>query len=190
MQKIDAEQEKMLVKTARHEPEAFRELYRLYFPRIYAYVAGRMNRREDAEDIVADVFLRVAEAFEGFEYRGAGSFTAWLFRIARNHVSQFYRRHPVSREPYLFDQLPEIYSLEPSPDETVAQQESADHLRSLITTLSPRRREIITLKFYGGLRNREIAEVLKLDERTVASHLCRALADLQRKYQSEKDTLP
>jgi DNA-directed RNA polymerase specialized sigma24 family protein len=59
------------------------------------------------------------------------------------------------------------------------------NLRCLIGTLSPRRQEIITLKFFGGLRNREIALMLALDERTVASHLCRGLEDLHRKLANE-----
>ena len=50
----------------------------------------------------------------------------------------------------------------------------------------PRRREIVLLRFASGLRNQEIARVLNLDERTVASHLCRALEDLQQQYQREE----
>ncbi|HET7078316.1 MAG TPA: sigma-70 region 4 domain-containing protein, partial [Chloroflexia bacterium] len=60
-------------------------------------------------------------------------------------------------------------------------------LHRLIATLSPRRREVITLKFFGGLQNREIAAVLGLDERTVASHLCRALEDLYARYTRLED---
>ncbi len=56
----------------------------------------------------------------------------------------------------------------------------------MIETLSPRRQEVITLRFFGELRNQEIAEILSLDERTVASHLCRAIEDLQNKYQQEE----
>ena len=63
--------------------------------------------------------------------------------------------------------------------DALAQQEAFEQMRSLIATLSPRRQEVITLKFYAGLRNREIARVLGLDERTVAAHLCRALRDLE-----------
>jgi RNA polymerase sigma factor (sigma-70 family) len=56
----------------------------------------------------------------------------------------------------------------------------------MIAKLSPRRRDIVTLRFFGGLRNQEIAAVLKLDERSVASHLSRALEDLRRQYDIEK----
>ena len=62
------------------------------------------------------------------------------------------------------------------------QKEKFKSLQQLISTLSPRRQEIITLKFFGGLRNKEIAQILRLDERTVASHLCRGLEDLHQRY--------
>jgi RNA polymerase sigma-70 factor, ECF subfamily len=52
--------------------------------------------------------------------------------------------------------------------------------------LPPRRRDILLLKFFGGLRNQEIARMLNLDERTVASHLSRALDDLRRLYEPEE----
>ena len=52
-------------------------------------------------------------------------------------------------------------------------------MRKLIETLSPRRKETILLKYFAGLRNQEIAHLLSLDERTVASHISRGLADLQ-----------
>jgi RNA polymerase sigma factor (sigma-70 family) len=58
-------------------------------------------------------------------------------------------------------------------------------MRALVATLSPRRQEIVTLKFFAGLRNREIADVLELDERTVASHLSRGLQDLQTRYRAQ-----
>jgi RNA polymerase sigma factor (sigma-70 family) len=57
----------------------------------------------------------------------------------------------------------------------------------MIETLSPRRQEIIRLRFFAGLRNQEIAAVLGLDERTISAHLCRALEDLQAKYSHELD---
>jgi RNA polymerase sigma-70 factor (ECF subfamily) len=180
----------MLIEQARHQPEAFRELYRAYFPRIYAYVAYRVGRKTDAEDITADVFTKVIESLTQFEYRGEGSFAAWLFRIAYHALSQFYREQRRETEPLSLDDLPKIHSSDPSPDHTLTLKEQFAHLRALITTLSPRRQEIVTLKFFGGLRNQEIAAVLNLDERTVASHLSRALEDLQRKYQLEKEDAP
>lgn len=173
--------EKTLVERARSEPEAFRELYHLYVGRVYGYVAYRVQRRQDAEDITAEVFMKVVARLAQFEYRGDGAFAAWVFRIAHNEVAQFFRRQ--RRGTVSLDDLPDIQGDHLSPDEAVLLREQFAGLAALIVTLPPRRQEIITLRFYGGLRNQEIAEVLHLDERTVASHLSRALADLRRKLE-------
>lgn len=180
---IEPEQEeRLLIEQARDDPDAFQALYHAYFPRVYAYIAYRVGREWDAEDVTAEVFMRVVEAFDRFEYRGVGSFAAWVFSIAHNQMTSFYRRRP-QYEALPLDELPDMHS--DSPDESFHRKETFQRLREVITTLAPRRQEIVTLRFFGGLRNREIAQILGLDERTVAAHLCRALEDLQKKYADE-----
>jgi len=181
---LTADEERRLIEQARCDPEAFRTLYRAYLPRVYGYVAYRVGRRQDAEDLVADVFVKVLEYLDRFEYRGEGSFAAWVFRIASNHVNAFYRRRGRRGEPIPLADLPEIPGDGPRPDEALIRQERFDSLRRMIDTLPPRRQEVITLRFFGGLRNQEIAAMLDLDERTVASHLARALSDLNRRYRA------
>jgi len=183
--RLDPERERALVKKARQNPTAFRELYSHYFPRVYAYVSYRIGRVQDVEDLVADAFLRVVEKLDEFQWRGEGSFAAWLFRIAHNLVSDFYRRGRMVEEVAPLEELPELESSTLLLADAVLQKEKLAYLRRLIGTLSTRRQEIITLKFFGGLRNKEIAALLGLDERTVASHLCRGLEDLHRQYVSE-----
>ncbi len=183
--RLEPEQEQTLVESARRDPEAFRELYNHYFPKVYAYVSYRVGRVKDAEDLAAETFLKMVEGWGGFAWRGEGSFAAWLFRIARNLVSDFYRRGQRTEEAISLDELPELRASALLPDDAVLQKEKFAYLRRLIGALSPRRQEVITLKFFGGLRNEEIAALLKLDERTVASHLCRGLEDLHRRYVNE-----
>lgn len=183
--RLDSKQERTLVKKAQRDPTAFQELYNYYFPRVYAYVSYRVGRVQDTEDLVADTFLKVIERLDEFQWRGESSFAAWLFRIAHNLVSDFYRRGRGPEESVPLEELPELASSTLLPADAVLQKEKFAYLRRLIGTLSPRRQEIITLKFFGGLRNKEIAVLLELDERTVASHLCRGLEDLHRKYVNE-----
>ncbi len=175
--------EQALIEQARHDPEAFRVLYRRYFPRVYAYMAYRVGRAQDAEDLTAEVFMKVARGFAGFEDRGAGAFAAWLFRIAHNTVMQFHRQ---PHNPLPLDDLPDIPGADPSPDQALLRKEQFARLSAMIAALSPRRREVVTLRFFGGLRNHEIAAALGLDERTVAAHLCRALDDLRREVEREE----
>jgi RNA polymerase sigma-70 factor (ECF subfamily) len=179
------EEERALLSQMSESPQAFRPLYQHYFPRVFAYVAYRVGTKQEAEDLTADIFVKVIESIPRFEYRGAGAFATWLFRIAHNEVQQFYRTSQ-RRKAVPLDDLPDIESADLLPDAAFARKEQFARLRQALTMLSPRRQEIITLRFFGGLRNQEIATVLTLDERTVASHLCRGLEDLKHAYQSEE----
>jgi RNA polymerase sigma-70 factor, ECF subfamily len=177
---LSPDEEHNLITNLTQKPDGFRQLYQHYFPRIYAYVASRVSTRQDAEDIVSDVFVSVVEAIERFKYRGDGSFAAWLFRIAYNEVQGHYRQSLRRNMISLTDV--EIESGELSQDEALSQKEQTERLHAMLQTLSSRRQEIITLRYFGELRNQEIAEVLGLNEKTIASHLSRGLEDLQSKY--------
>lgn len=179
---LDPFHEQSLIEQARSHPQAFRDLYRHYFPRVYAYVAYRVGSVQDTEDLVSEVFLRVVEGLGQFEHRGAGSFAAWIFRIAQNHVAQHHRGQRRRSDAVSLDAVMELSSHLPLPDQIIQQKEQQARLHAAIASLSSRRQEVVMLRFFGGLRNREIAAVLGLDERTVASHLCRALEDLQRSF--------
>lgn len=181
---LSPDEERAILAQLGRKPESFRVLYRHYFPRVYAYVAYRVSSRQDAEDLTSDIFLKVVASINGFEHRGGGSFAAWVFRIAHNTVQQFYRAD--ARQDAALDDINDYHSTEHLPDEAFSLKERFGALQRHIRMLTPRRQEIVTLRFYGGLRNQDIAAVLNLDERTVASHLCRALEDLRRMYEEQE----
>jgi len=177
------EDEREYIRQARTDLRAFAPLYDHYISRVHAYVFYRVYDPQDAEDIIADVFVRAIQNLKRFRWRHDHSFAAWLFRIAHNLVMDYARRRKRVELPLeIEDGQVELADPSPLPEDALAQQEAFQHMRALIATLSPRRQEVITLRFYAGLRNREIARVLGLDERTVAAHLCRAVQDLQIKY--------
>lgn len=179
---LDSAQERRLLVRARKDAGAFRVLYEHYLPRVFAYVGYRVGSLPDTEDVVSSIFTKVVADLTRFEPRGEGSFAAWLFRIAHDEVVNYYRQRRRELASVPLDELPGLAASSLLPLEVAEQKEKLAYLRRLVAQLSPRRQEIVTLKFSGGLRNCEIAHVLGLDERTVASHLCRALDDLHRLY--------
>jgi RNA polymerase sigma-70 factor (ECF subfamily) len=180
------EQEQEYIQQAQKEPRAFVHLYDHYFPRIHAYVRYRVHSPQDAEDLIANVFFKAIHKLKRFKWRNEGSFAAWLFRIAHNLIVDYYRQQDrVALSVESRDGLIEFTSHTPLPEQVLTQQETFQQIRALVATLSPRRQEIITLKFFGGLRNYEIAQILGLDERTIAAHLSRGLQDLQRRYAAQ-----
>ncbi len=186
--RLTPQEEAQLVRDAQADPEAFAALYRYYFPRLYAYILYRMGRVQDAEDVVAETFTRVVENLATFRLRHDGAFTAWIYRIAQ-HVMADHFRDPRHLETSL-DAARETVDGAPLPAEVLAQAEEFQNLRRFLSRLPARRREVVTLKFYGGLRNKDIAQVLGLSEKTVASTLCRALRELHTIYLEEHLSLP
>lgn len=184
----DNESESALIQRVLSDPDAFRTMFRRMHPRVFAYVAHRVGRADDAEDITADVFLRVMNGLDRFEYRGDGAFTAWLFQIAYREVARYFSRRKANVDIPL-DDLPEIRADSPTPEQTFDLKEHFAAVRAAVAQLPRRRQEVVALKFYGGLRNREIAEVLGLDERTVASNLSRALDQLEKSVSAERSLL-
>lgn len=171
-----------------NDAAAFQTLYQHYVRRIYAYVAARVENPQDAEDIVSDVFLRMIKSLDQLRNPHESSLTAWLFRIARNALADHYRRDPHPPEKIIA--LAQVAASDPAPDVAAEHQDDAARLRQQIAALSDRKREIITLRYYGGLRNHEIAAVLGIGEKTVSAYLSRALSDLQEHYLPQNPASP
>jgi RNA polymerase sigma-70 factor (ECF subfamily) len=185
-ERLEPAHEAALIERARRDPAAFQELYRHYLPRVYAYVAARLPERAEAEDVVATAFLKAFERLHQFRARGDGSFAAWLFQIAHRGLLDDYRQRRRRGTPHRLERHHDLADEAEPLDVAVIRAEAATNLRRLITTLPPRRQEVVALRFFAGLRNHEIAAVLGIHERSVASHLCRALDDLQRTLHSDE----
>lgn len=177
--------ERDLVRRALDDPNAFQQLYECYFQRVYGYVASRIGHPADAEDVVSEVFLRVIQNLAQLRGRYPPSFAAWLFVIARNAAVDHYRRKAQTERIIPFDSAPPIMA-DLDPDASLIHSENAAQLRGLIAGLPERKREIIMLRYYGGLRNQEIATVLQIGEKTVAAYLSRALDELHQAYTALK----
>jgi RNA polymerase sigma factor (sigma-70 family) len=186
MQDSFDDSEQVLVLRAINEPAAFQHLYERYFSRIYRYVASRINNQHDAEDVVSDIFLRLIQNLPQLRNQHSISFAAWLFVIARNAVTDHYRRRPHTETLIPLDAVPPTSAMESDPVATLIEGEDAAQIRRLIAALPERKREVVMLRYYGGLRNQEIAVVLQIGEKTVAAYLSRALDELHEKYTALK----
>ncbi len=177
----DKNKEKKLVQKAYHDPEAFGELYELYFDKIFRFTVYRVSSLENTEDIVEDIFEKALKNLSHFHWRKNANFGSWLFQIARNTIIDYYKKNSIRKTINVAD-LPEIASNEILPSDTVKRKEIFQDLQKLIDNLPQRQAEIVILRFFGERRNKEIAEILKISEKTVASNLCRALRTLHRHY--------
>lgn len=174
-------QEKWLLDRARDgDQAAFRNLYDGLFPGVYGYARSRLPSNQIAEDVVADTFMAVLAQFDAFEWRGEGSLRAWVFRILRNHIADHYRQNGHFKSISLsgLEGSAEV-GWAVDPEQAHSNLDQKEFLLKAISRLSPRQQEIVQLRYFGGLRNIEIAGLLGISQRAVSAYLSRALAALQ-----------
>jgi RNA polymerase sigma-70 factor (ECF subfamily) len=160
-------------------PQGFEDLYRNTFPRVYSYVASLLRDRSAAEDVTAAAFERAYRKRSGFSAR-RGSPEAWVFGIARNAALDELRKR--KRRAKLETEPGDVWS--PGPDEEAERLMRREEVRAALATLDPRDRDLVALKFAGGLSNAEIAGVLRISESNVGSRLHRAVEKLRKACES------
>lgn len=171
-----------LVEAARRDPERFEALYRRYLAPVYSYAYYQLGDHHAAEDATERTFLAALANLPRFDERarpadgdGASTFKVWLFRIARNVVSnerRTARRHPATA----LDEVTEAIVADPLDVEgdAVRREEAAAAWRAVGRLPGDRRRAVV-LRFVDELSTAEIAGVLGRSEGAVRVLIHRAL---------------
>ena len=154
--------------------EGFAELYERTFPRVYAYVASLLRDRSAAEDVTAQAFERAYRKRRSYR-AGRGSMDAWVFGIARNAALDELRKRKRHAK---LEGDPEDLSA-PTPEDQADMALRRETVRSALASLTGQERDLIALKFAGGLSNGEIALVLRMSESNVGTRLHRTITKLR-----------
>ena len=160
------------------DTELFADLYQTHTYAVFNYCLFRVNDRDVAEDLTADIFERGWRARHTYNSDRA-AFNTWLFTIARRVVTDWQRRRARRSFIRLSDQQP---SPLPSPETRLEESEEQNHLRRLVSQLQPHEQELIALKFGAGMNNREIAKIIDKTETAVGSTLHRIMKKLRHRW--------
>lgn len=155
---------------------AWSEIYDRHYDRVYAYLYYRFGRRDVAEDLAADVFVRALSGIRTFSYRGT-PLLAWLFRIAHN-VAVDYRKAASRRDTLDTPGL----DVEAAVAEGDLAEEAArrQDVREALGNLTGDQQQVLFLRFYQGMSNAEVAVVMRKGEGAVKALQVRALKSLRR----------
>lgn len=174
---IHAPDEQELIEQAKRNPEAFGQLYDIYFGKIYSYIYRKTGDRQVAEDLTADTFTKALANMKAYKYIGQ-PFVAWLYRIAANLVADHYRSRRVTAP---LDEGMQVAATEGDPEEAALAIDDQLAMARAIQTLSPDQQDVILLRFSSGLKLKEIAEVVGKTEGAVKALMFRALGGLKGK---------
>jgi RNA polymerase sigma-70 factor (ECF subfamily) len=160
--------------------DAIAVLYQQYVSIIYRYIAYRIPTTTDAEDLTAEVFLKMVEGLPGYRLTGV-PFEAWLYRIAAARVADFYRRKKPIGE--LSDSLTDS---KPLPEEMLQNAQELDVLRRVLRQFSEEEQDILILRFVERKSHKEVAEIIGKSVTAVKSAQHRALIQLAGLFGEEK----
>ncbi len=157
------------------------DLVERYQRRLVRYLLYLTGRRDYAEDLAQETWVRVLQ--RGGQYNGRQRFDPWLFAIARNLAIDYLRKKQKALEaaslPDDPDEILLVSSSGPSPFEAAYRSEDAIRLAGHLQNLSPLYREALLLRFQEDMSLAEIAQVLGAPLTTVTSRIYRGLAALR-----------
>lgn len=166
----------------RQDPELLDQLIETYQHRLMRYLMFLTGKREVAEDLFQEVWIRVLR--RGSQYNGKARFDTWIFTIARNLVIDLSRKRTMAsldemREGGEDERPFEIAEDSPSPLDCYEFKENAAELAEVLQTLEPSYREVLTLRFHEEMSLDQIATLTRAPLSTVKSRLYRGLAALK-----------
>ena len=176
-----------LLNSIRNNPSDFSELFRLYYKPIFGYILRRTGDFDDTADIAAITFFNAFTHINNFSYKGI-SVKVWLYRIATNEVNLYFRHK--QKHNSLFERIDladrNIFNNYLHEDRKELETELQKHEQFIavlesLKTLPVKYQEVISLRYFEGKGNKEIIEILNINEGTLKSILSRGLEKLREK---------
>lgn len=163
------------------DPQAFDGLYVLYADRVYRFLLARLGDVHAAEDIMAQVFLRLIEKLGQYQLApkdNAAIFTAWLYRLTYNKMIDVLRRQKNHQQVSI--KYAEVLPQSQPMSEAVEQQVEFEQVMEKLQLLNEQQRMVIQLRFIEGLSIAETAQIMQKSEGAVKALQHRSLESLRR----------
>jgi len=173
---LDKNKEEELVIKAQKDYSAFDKLYEYYLPRIYGYILSRVQNKEEAQDITSQTFEKAMLGLKDFEARDNIRFSSWLYRIAINNLTDYYRWAAKRKNADISDYQNKLKDEKDNQAEDFARK---DEIIRNLEKISEEGRQILELKFFQDLSNEEISEILGISYSHLGVKIFRALKKLK-----------
>lgn len=175
--------EQGLIEKAKKNNADFRPLYEHYYNPIFRFILRRVGDKQLTADLTSQVFLKALQGIGRYTDQGV-PFSAWLYRIAINEVSMFFRKQKNERlvtvEPETLVHLHE----ELTADQSLGYLK--DKLGAMLQKLSESELHVVELRFFEQLSFKQIAEILEITEVNAKVKVYRTLDKLKKYFNHEK----
>jgi RNA polymerase sigma-70 factor (ECF subfamily) len=188
--------EELLRRFNEGDADAFERLVRRYERPLYNFILRSVHRRERADELLQDVFMKLLSRAN--EFKGNSKFSTWLYTIARNLCiddsrKMVFRRHKSLDAPSRPDDdsapslLERTAGSEPGVDRQTIAKDLKQRIASAVEELPEEQREVFLMRQVQGMSFKDIADVIGVPENTVKSRMRYALERLQRALEEYRD---
>ncbi len=167
-----------------YDLDALAAIYDSYEAKIFSYIYHRVGDATVAQDLTAQVFLRMLEAIQN-EQAWRSSFSGWLYRIAHNLVIDYYRRRGRTNQ-VSFEDVPMLVTSSEDPLRAAEHSLLAANLRAAINRLTEEQAQVVTLRFLEGLSIADVAAATGKTEGAVKALQYRAVVSLRRLLEDQE----
>jgi RNA polymerase sigma-70 factor (ECF subfamily) len=173
----------LINKARQGDREAFGSLYDSYLRRIYDFIYYRVSCQETAEDLTSDVFFKALDKIKSFDCNAKNSsFNAWLYRIARNRVIDYYR---VNRSVSHLEEFENDFSDNGLSAEDLKKSQEQKAVLKYLDILKPEQKELVLLRVWDELSYKEIALIKGKSEASLKMSFSRAIKELRQKMPAD-----
>ncbi len=157
-------------------PDSVQAVYERYFPALYNYTRLKVGDARLAEDIVAEVFVKLLRVV-GTRSAPHRSLRGWLFQVARHEIGRAFGRNARIKTIALEEWMPD--PTQPNPEAALSTALDVEHVRQAVQTLNPDHQEVIVLRFGQHLSLQETADIMGKSVSAIKSLQFRALDNLR-----------
>ncbi len=170
------DRKKLLEKLSKGDVHAFNRIYKDYYARIFGFVHHTISSREDAEEIVQEVFIKIWDKKSDIDPEK--SFNSYIYTISKNSIHDYLRRVLRERK-YIEEIITEFSLIDNQLEDIVNYRETEKVIKQLIEKLPPKRKEAFELSRFSNKTYREISSIMNISENTVDTHIRKSLAWLR-----------
>ena len=175
--RTEMEAEWVEIQAAQRDAARFRPLYERYYEQIFRFVHRRVDREALAAEICSDIFLKAMQKIGSYTFRGV-PFSAWLYRIASNEVTQHFRRNAKNRTISTDDVSLGHLAEETAPEENPQRREK---LLQCLDGLREKDLQLVEMRFFEQRPFKEIADILDITESNAKVRTYRVLDRLKKR---------
>lgn len=181
-------QEEKEVERAKKDPKAFKPIYERYYGKIYGFLYKRVSDEGVAADLASQTFLNALINLKKYEFRGL-SFSAWLYRIAVNLSTDYFRQTKKNRALYIDPNKTSDLFMEMVDTGEDMEEASLYELKlpMAFEALSPRELELVELRFFEEMSFKEIAFVMNITEGNARTKTHRVLRKMKTLIESNEN---